>query len=43
MLQDLVPVFRNPHEVILEIENRVRVRAILNMPILPAGGAKVIA
>jgi hypothetical protein len=42
--QNLAPIFRDPHEVILDIENRVRARAILDhSPILAGGGWKLIA
>jgi hypothetical protein len=37
-------MFRDPHEVILDIENRLRARAILeHFPILAGGGWKLIA
>jgi hypothetical protein len=42
--QDLVPIFRDPHEVILDIENRVRARPIFeHSSILAVGGWKLIA
>jgi hypothetical protein len=42
--QNLVPMFRDPHEVIFDIENRLGARAILDhFPILAGGGWKLIA
>jgi hypothetical protein len=42
--QYLVSILRDPHEVILDVENRVRARAIFEHPsILAAGGWKLIA
>jgi len=43
-LQYLVPIFRDPHEVVFDIEDHVRARPVFEHPsILVAGGWKLIA
>jgi hypothetical protein len=42
--QNLVSIFRDPHEVILDIENRVRACPVLDHSLILAGGGwKLIA